>query len=153
MSCGMSFSMIYTHELAFGACESIGHLRTVQSNSVFIAQPSCSKPQTVFINLRIECVARSASMPHKNKYWCSSLWKFRSWINLDGIVWFFVKSVCRQFCSCVWAFSIQIRCLWKVCSQGLNLLSMQESGFNYDLTLRQQVMNAVGGLLQKNVNT
>ncbi len=28
---------------------------------------------------------------------------------------------------------------------------MQESAFNHDLTLLQQVMNAVGGLLQKNV--
>ena len=41
----------------------------------------------------------------------------------------------------------------EMCSQGLNLLSMQESASNHDLTLLQQVMNAVGGLLQKNGNT
>jgi uncharacterized protein YjcR len=31
-----------------------------------------------------------------------------------------------------------------MCSQGLDLLSMQESAFDHDLTLLQKVMNAAG---------
>jgi hypothetical protein len=47
----------------------------------------------------------------------------------------------------IWLCGINTMCL-----QGLDPLSMRESAFNHNLTLLQQVVNAVWGLLYTNVN-